>query len=460
MTKQTLLLVFLILYVIFLLLLAFIDKANNFTDFAVAGKRQKSSAVTLSILATVVGGSATIGIIDTTYSIGFPAVWWLFFGGIGLILQGLFISKKVRSLNADTLPDAAGKLVNRPAEIVISLIIVISWIGVIAGQLIALNNIISLLLGSSSKPVFVVVSLAVIAYTTIGGQLSVVKTDMLQFLLVVLGILFTLCYLYLFKGDANQAIFSQVELLNGGYQPINLFTQLFVIGGVYFLGPDIMSRNLLSKDSKTAKKSALISGCALFFYTIVIVLIGMWAKFHIAPEQVKQMGAFMSVIEKVLPFPVKVIMVIGLISAVLSSIDTCIINAATIFVRDLLKKQNVNLIRLTVVVLGALALVFALSGSGDIIKVLQNAYSVYTPGVIFPLTIAILSYEKHPLNKNLWLSAVICGGLFGILGSYGINLVTKLSLPAWFSSNMSLIGMFLSLILALCSVNYSKKINN
>lgn len=105
---QSLILGILLAYVLFLIVLGVLDakKAKDFDDFAVAGKKQKAFPVTLSILATVLGASTTMGIADTSFKLGFPAVWWLWFGAIGLILQAVFISKKVRELNASTLPGA------------------------------------------------------------------------------------------------------------------------------------------------------------------------------------------------------------------------------------------------------------------------------------------------------------------------------------------------------------------
>ena len=139
----------------------------------------------MTLLATVVGASTTIGITDTVYSIGFPGIWWLMFGAVGLILQSLILSKRVRAMEADTLPDLAGKLVGKYAEIVLALIIVISWIGVIAGQLLAMNSLITYAIGRNSRVVFLIVSLIVICYTLAGGQLSVVKTDKVQLIIIL-----------------------------------------------------------------------------------------------------------------------------------------------------------------------------------------------------------------------------------------------------------------------------------
>ncbi|MEE3399124.1 MAG: hypothetical protein VZR64_06615 [Eubacterium sp.] len=446
------------IYLLIFLIISLLDMKGikTFTDYAVAGRVQGSFAVTMTLLATVVGASTTIGICDTVYSIGFPGIWWLAFGAIGLILQSVFISGKVRATEADTLPDLAKITVGRGAELIIALIIVISWIGVIAGQLVAMNSLISFATGRSDTWLFVIVSAVVIIYTLIGGQSSVVKTDKLQFIIIIVSSVLCCAYLYLVKGDATGNVATNIELLNDNYTTRNLLTQFFVIGGVYFLGPDIISRNFISRDENIAKKSALIAGIGLFGFSLVITLIGMWIRYNVTPDQLADSKALMY-IAGVLPKYISIPLIFGLLSAILSSTDTCIINASSIFVKDIMKRESVRDIRITVAVIGAIAIVLAVSGRGDIMSLLTGAYSVYTPGVIFPLLVAILSYRKNGVRPALWISAVIVGGLFGIAGTYFGNLLAELALPQMIIDNLTLIGMLLSLLLSLISVKWSSQ---
>ena len=446
------------LYLLIFILISIFDlkKITSFTDYAVAGRIQGTFAVTMSLLATVVGASTTIGITDTVYGIGFPGIWWLAFGAIGLILQSIFISKKVRETKADTLPDLARITVGKSAEMIIALIIVISWIGVIAGQLVAMNSLISFATGRNDKWLFVIVSIVVIAYTMIGGQTSVVKTDKLQFIVIVLGVILCCGYLYLVRGDDSSSVANNIQLINENYRPMNLLNQFFVIGGVYFLGPDIISRNFISKDETIAKKSAMIAGICLFIFSIFITLIGMWARYNITPEDLGDSKTLMY-IANILPKFISVPLIFGLLSAILSSTDTCIINASSIFVKDILKKESIKYIRITVAVIGIFATALAVLGRGDIMSLLSGAYSVYTPGIIFPLLIAILCYKKRTINKALWLSAVILGGMFGAVGTYFGEWLGSLKLPTPVTDNLTLIGMGISLIISLISVKWNEK---
>lgn len=447
----------LLAYLVVFIVIGILDIKNikSFTDYSVAGKKQSSLAVVMTLLATVVGASTTIGITTTVYNIGFPGIWWLAFGAIGLILQSVFLSRKVREIGADTLPDLAGRIAGRPAEIIISLIIVISWVGVIAGQLVAMNSLITFALGKSSTVIFAITSVIVIAYTAIGGQMSVVKTDKVQLFIILIGVAICMGYLYITKGENNATILQNVELLNDQYKASNLFTQFFVIGGVYFLGPDIMSRNFIAKDGKSAKSAAWIAGVVLFAFSVVITLIGMWLRYNVTPEEMNGLGPLMYAVS-IMPKWAAILLIFGLLSAILSSTDTCIINASTIFVKDILKKESVAGVRITVIVIGLISLTLALFGQGDIMSLLSGAYSIYTPGVIFPLMVAILAYKKRRLNLGIWIAAVVAGGLFGILGTYFGATLEKIGVPALIMNYLTLIGMGISLILSLLSVKWKK----
>ena len=399
---------------------------KNFTDFAVAGRTQGTFAVTMTLLATMLGASTTIGITDTVYTDGLSGIWWMVCGAIGMILQSLLISGKVRETEADTLPDLARITVGKAAEMIIALVIVISWIGVIAGQLVALNSLVLFATGKSDKWIFILISAIVIIYTMLGGQSSVVRTDKLQAFVIVIGIILCIVYIYVVMGNDPSRVSDDIGTFSEGYSPLKYFNQLFVIGGV-----------------------------GLFIFSIFIGLIGMWAKNNIPVVDMKG-SRVLFYVANMTPIFIRLPLIFGLLSAILSSTDTCLINASSIFVKDILKKDSVKAIRITVAVLGALATILAVSGRGDIMSLLSGAYSVYTPGVIFPLLIAILFYKKHGIKTALWVAAVIVGGLFGIAGTYFGELISRMALPGVFVENMTLVGMALSLVIALLSVRWKE----
>ncbi len=433
-----------IIYIILLFVIGLAEcfKIKDFKDYAVAGKKQTFFRVFLALMATMIGASATMGMAEQTLKIGFSAFWWLGVGAIGLLLQAIFLSEKIRSFDANTLPELATKTVGEGAGKLLALIIAVSWVGIIGAQFVSLQKIISVMLPSYNKNlILVIIAAVVIMYTIIGGQLSVIKIDSIQSYVIAGGIIATFIYLYVIKNSNAENLISHIALFNDEFGINEFINLLFITGGAYFLGPDIISRNLVAKDGKTAKKAAVASAFALVLFGVIITLIGMWAVENITPEAMNGQNPLIYIMDKYLPYPIAVILCIGLVSALVSSADTCLVNAASIVENDLLKRDKVWEVRIIVCFLGMAGLLIALFNS-NIIDLLMGAYSIYVPGIVCPLLVGILCYGKKKIILPMWYLAVFMGGLMGLLSTY-------FGIGGWL---LPLIGMGVSLVLSLASI--------
>lgn len=440
-------LILVLMYVLFLIGMGIYDmkKVGNFEDYAVAGKKQSFGRVLISILATAIGASATIGIVDRAAGIGFPAVWWLIVGSVGLVAQGLILSKKVRELDADTLPEVAGQTIGMFGRKLIAVIIAVSWIGVIAAQYISMATVIAAITGKKDNNVMLIIIVAVtILYSVVGGQLSVIKTDVIQGLIMAGGFVVVFIYLYFVNGEVNRIVFDSIELTNDKFGFMALINLLFVVGGTYFLGPDVMSRNLVSKDGKTAKKAAIVAGLILAAFAVIIVLIGMWVVNYV--DDMGGKSPLIYLLNDIIPYPIAVILCLGLVSTILSSLDTCLVNVASIVEHDLIGRDKVSEVRIIVALFGISSLAIALFKT-DIISLLTGAYSIYAPGIVFPLFVGIMCHNKKKLCRPILYLAIIAGGAMGILSTYfGVG-----------GQYLPLIGMGASLALSVLAVLVTAK---
>ena len=454
-------------------------KVKNFDDYVVAGRKQSSPFVFMSLMATVLGASATVGIAARAESIGFAAFWWLGVGAIGFWFQAAFLSKPVHDLDVRTLPEIAEKTVGKTGRKLVAFIIAISWIGIIAAQFAAVAGFIGLVLGHDAGTQSVLITaIIVIVYTLLGGQLSVVRTDALQFGILTLG--FFAAAIYLFGGfsgmeiapsgiaastngtaaiangtaahsaiattSAGLATFGDFSLLNEKFSFADLAMMLFTVGGAYFLGPDVISRNLVAKDSTSARKAVVIGSFAILVFSVVIVLLGMWAATYAPNAAGTSVNPLFRLASGVLPLPLAALLSVGLLSALLSSADTCLINSAAIFGSDILNTRRISVVRLIVIAIGIIATYLALQGK-DIIGLLTMAYSVYTPGIVAPLAVAIIAHKKFNIKKSLWYAGVCVGGLFGLIPAI-LASTAKIATPAYIPH----IGIAVSLVFALASV--------
>lgn len=63
-------------------------------SFFVNNRASGTGEISLSIVASCVGGSVTLGMAGLAWQVGLPALWWLGSGAIGLLMFSLFLAKK------------------------------------------------------------------------------------------------------------------------------------------------------------------------------------------------------------------------------------------------------------------------------------------------------------------------------------------------------------------------------
>lgn len=406
----------------------------KFVDYIAAGQDRGTGAVFMTLMATMLGASATLGVAARAETMGFPAVWWLLSGALGLALQAWLLAGRIRDTGARTLPELAGHVAGPPARRLVAGVIAVAWPGVVGAQFAAAGGLLGTLLGTEAVVWPVLASAAVvILYTLAGGQRAVVKSDAWQ--LAVLAIGFGGLFAWVFGGrcGGDPVPREAVRLLSDGFGPRDAVLSVLTVGGAYFLGPDIASRALVARNGRTARRAVLWASPALAIFAVGIVLAGMWAAAN-APGA----GNPVYRIAERLPTAIRWCLAAGLVAALMSSADTCLMNAAAIAAYDLAGRKSVGAVRVAVGAVGVAATGLALVG-GDIIGILLKAYSVYVPGVVCPLAVAIVAGGVR--RKEWWLAAVAAGGACGLAGACW---PTGEVLPA--------AGMGISLLLALAAV--------
>ncbi len=402
-------------------------KARGADDFFVAGRKGSAPLITGSLLATIVGGSATVGMAGLGFTQGLTGAWWLLVGSIGLVVLGLFFAKKVRRFGLYTLPELVAKQYDRRIALAASILIVVSWMGIIAGQIVASGKILSVLGMGSPVTWMIVFSAVFITYTLLGGQYAVIRTDAFQIGIIFAGIFGSLALLMSRLGGWSglQASLSSEQFAFpissqfGGYELVSL---LLLVGLTYVVGPDMYSRLFCAKDVKTARASVFWTALLIIPFAFCITLIGMGASAlfpQISPEQ-----AFPTVINEVLPPFLGYVVLAALLGAVMSSADTCLLTASTILTVDIVgrfkpslsQRQILSLSRWGIVALGLGSLLLALALKG-VISALLFAYTVYTCGLILPVIAGF--YKKR-------LKVTPLGALAAIIGGGSAALISKL----------------------------------
>jgi SSS family solute:Na+ symporter len=400
--------------------------ARDASGFFVASRRSSTPWIAGSLVATIIGGSATVGMAGLGFSRGLTGAWWLLVGSIGLVVLGLFFAERVRKFGLYTLPQLIGKQYGRNIALAASILIVIAWLGVLAGQIVAAGQILSVLKIGTPILWMVIFNAVLITYTLLGGQYAVIQTDVLQTGMIFTGIFVGLAQLLSrlggFGGLVNSLPPAKLSFplspTFGGYE---LVSYLLLIGLTYVVGPDMYSRLFSARDAKTARNSVFWAALLIAPLAFAITLMGMGASIlfpNISPEQ-----AFPALIQGVFPPVVGAIVLAAVVSAIMS--PALLLTASTILSNDIItklrpslnEKQVVLISRWGVVVLGILSLLLALTLKG-VINALLFAYTIYTCGLILPV-IAGFYRDRLKLTPMGALVAIIGGGTAGLISKLG-----------------------------------------
>lgn len=418
--------------------------------FFVAGRRGTTSTIAGSLLATVVGGSATIGVAGLAYEQGMTAAWWSLVGAIGLVVLGLVLVSRVRGFSVYTLPGLAGGLYGPRVRVVTAVLVVVAWMGVVSGQIVAASRVLFAVGIGSPAAWMVMFTVVLVVYAVAGGQRAILRTDVLQAVVIVIGLAAAGAFVHAsVDGPGGLAMSLPPGSLdfpvNNAFGWSDLGSMLVLVGAVYVVGPDIYTRLLSAKDTASARTATLSAAVLVVPVAVIVTVLGLAARVlapGIDPEQ-----ALPWLVAHALPPYAAALLLAGLVAALMSSADSTLLGQSVILADDILsrafplgEKSVVVLARACVVVLGLLALLLALSLQG-VIASLMFAYSIFTSGVVGPVFLGLL-VKRLRLDGSAALVGMCVGGMCGLAGAVpGIDVPLK--------PYLALIGLGLSMILTL-----------
>ncbi len=402
--------VIIILYFTLILLIGIYSafRIKTPSDYYVAGKRAGMLPVSGSLLATILGGSAILGTIELSQETGWPALWFLFCAALGLgVLAPL--AKYVRRYGKYTLPELLGHFFGKKAEFIASLIIPLAWLGIVSAQIIAAAKIIGGLEIISYNQAAILSGTVFIFYTLVGGQLSILKTDTLQSVLIIFGLsVLTVAIMQKTGGESFRSL-STSPLFNASFSGLDLIILILTYSVTFVVGPDIYSRVFCAKNEKTATRSILIVAVILIPISFLLTHLGIYSGETGNSE-------IISFARTLLPDWFYGLFLAALLSAVMSSADTTLLTSSLIL-SELLsgnpdKKKSLLLTRYLIIVLGGTSIIIALFVT-SILQSLLLALTFFSGAFVVPMLAGLLRLR---IVKSQLTAAILAGGLTALGG--------------------------------------------
>nr|MBS0038328.1 sodium:solute symporter family protein [Saprospiraceae bacterium] len=423
-------------------------KNKSTEDYYVGGRKMGSLHIGLSVVATDVGGGFSIGLGGLGFIMGLSGSWMLFTGLLGAWLAAVFLIPKIKNNRAFdrflTFPQIFGHHYGPVVALVAGIISAIGYAGFTSSQLLAGAK-----LADGAFPTvdlhsaLVVMGIIAVVYTVMGGLKAVIYTDTFQWMILMGGLIFIGIPIAYMEIGGMEAIRQSVQ--PGHLSLTNIRWQTIVNWGItiipiWFVGMTLYQRIFACRDVKTAKRAWYLAG--IFEYPIMAfmgVLLGLFARVAADQGMFVELGAMnMEEVdpETGLPMLLRHVMPVGLLglilaayfSAILSTADSCLMASSGNVVTDVLgtlkkkkwmPKSEIRMSQLVTLIIGALALVLAMSIT-NVIDLMLRSYSFMVAGLFVPV-IGALYWKKSSTAGAL--SAMIVGGLITmVLSIYLVEL--------------------------------------
>lgn len=380
-------------------------KVKNAEDFTVAGGNLNFTILLGTIIASVIGASATLGRAGKAYEVGFIIILSAFAYAVGLVLFG-YLSGHIRKLNIWTIPEALGTRYGSEIRVITGFMLVLAVIALFGAQLIAMGYATIAIVGdigiSYNQAIFGT-GLLIILYTILGGLLAVAYTDLIQAVIMVIAIGLILPGMLVADVSGPSAAIEMIanppEGALSSLSPTFIISIFIIDIAICLVDPFLWQRAAAAKSSTDIKKAMWISGISFLSWGLIIVSIGSLA-IHLLPDVVSADAVIPELITNYMPPVIKGLCIAALMGIMMSTADTALLVAGTTVSWDMLKifrpetsdKVLLRTTRITILVIGLLGMIFATYVSG-IFDILLLAYALFISAVFVP-TICALFWKK------------------------------------------------------------------
>ncbi len=380
-------------------------------DFIVAGRKLSARVLVGTLLATWIGSGSIIASAGLAYDRGFSALW--FDAGVWIAIVILYlIAGRARKLAQYTVPDILEIRYGKYARILGTIVTIVAYTAIVSYQFRAGGMVLNLITGISVGEGIVITAGFVIMYTVMAGMISVAYTDVVNGVIMVIGLVVALPLL-LGTGGGWTEIASRLPETH--FQVLGDMTLLQALGYslptmLLLLGESGMYQRFFSaKDAATAKKSVIgwIVGTIIVETLIVVIaIVGRGLYDGIEPEMV-----ILHSVKYGLPIVAGCLCLAAIVAVIVSTADSFLLVPSTNLMRDIYQrfinpnvtqKRFVLYSRITVVILGLFAFL-QVRFFTRVLEMAIYAYTVYGVGI----TPAVMA-------AFFWRRATSAGGVSSI----------------------------------------------
>jgi SSS family solute:Na+ symporter len=413
-------------------------------DYFVAGRRLGPFSIACLWLASWVGGASIIGGAAKAHEIGISASWYVFSLALGCLLFGLLMAGKVKRLGDEhrhlTYPDFIEERFDSRTRVVATITTSLAFVAFAAGQLVAAASIIHVLLGWDFAYALMLAAGIVILYTATGGFLAVTYTDWVQFILLLFGVVIIGVPIAISHGGVPATL---VEDLPASYFDMGAWgwskiaAMAVSIGMSFFVAMDSFTRCFAARDERASRNGALLAVIFMLPIAVAATWLGMTSAM-LFPAAENSNDILTTFVIALFPTGLKGLVLVGILAAVMSTADICILTVSANLTRDVYQRylnpeaDAARLLRLGILASACVGLVAAGMAwkMQDIIDVLLLGFTLNAAALMLPTLVAVYGRRANP-DAAFWsivlsLATVVAWYLAAQAGLKGIFLIEPL----------------------------------
>jgi sodium/proline symporter len=316
------------------------------------------------------------------YAVGAQAYWVIVGEMIGIAASWGFISRKLKRLSDETdsitLPDVLAANFDdrwhliRGVAVAIIAVMVTTYV---SAQIVATGKAFSGFIGLDYRAGVIIGAVIIIGYTFVGGYKAVSYTDVVQGVLMLSGLIVVPLVAINAAGGWEQmtatlheydpAFIDMFAVLDGSTAGF-VATVSFAAIGLPFLGvPQMLIRYMSARDEMELKKARIVSIAVLFIFLFGAVTAGIAGR-ALFPGLEDSEQVFPTLASELFPPLLTGVLLVIVLSAIMSTVDSLLLLASSSIVRDTMQK-----------ILGSPKSDATLAGYGKIVTVIIGVIAVF-----------------------------------------------------------------------------------
>lgn len=448
----------------------FSKRDSNQAEFLLGGKKLPGWALALSERSTNESAWMVLAASGMVYSMGMESLWLMLFSPLGSIIAWLCYAKPFmkaeEKYHCITTPGFFAARFGSKAKLLrwlLGTLIMVFFTLFLAAQVAGAGTTLSTVLGVNEVVATILVMVVVVLLSRLGGFTTVVWTDMIQALLMLAIFIILPIAAYLRINELGIDIPVAMSQVGGGFGEVTggkvggaFFAMFFGYASYVFVSmggsAQLNSRYFAMRDGKELKQAKWVASIWVALAYIGVFIAGILARLIYG-------DALLSNTESVVPYMVTDLMppwVVGiLISAILAAIistaDSQLILVASALSEDVIhygigksfsQKQLVNISKWTCIVVGAIALIFALVSDSLIFTIV----SWYVTALGIPMSIAVSMTFFWKKVSSIGIIAVMCTGTIVLIVSNLTGFSAVLSTLFTSACICTVVGIVVSLL--------------